>query len=214
LRRITILLVSILLFAISPYAANGELAITESGNYYPDGPDETTAQDIPRGTITYSTPGSYTFIVPMGVRRLAVEAWGGGGGGGVGSDVYGGGGGAGGRYRGIVTVRPGTYAVVVGAGGAGGTVRNSAGSKGGDSSFGGNMAIATGGGGGVGLIGGIGGNASGAQAIPGQDGRPGGDGVGSAASEASRHDGDGGGGNGGINSPALNGKPGKITIFW
>src|SRR5690348_16330958 len=68
---------------------------------------------------TYSTPGTYTFTVPVGVTSITVSAWGGGGAGGGVNGVTGtpkaGGGGEGGSFvRGTLTVVPGAaYTVVV-----------------------------------------------------------------------------------------------------
>jgi hypothetical protein len=64
-----------------------------------------------------------TFVVPAGINRLMVEAWGGGGGGGAALQfpdcVSGGGGGGGGYFRAIVPVTPGeSLTVVIGSGGA------------------------------------------------------------------------------------------------
>lgn len=70
--------------------------------------------------ITYSTAGTYNWIVPPGVTNICIEAWGGGGNGGNGISTGGGGaGGGGGAYGyGCFTVVPGTnYTVTVGAAG-------------------------------------------------------------------------------------------------
>mgnify|MGYP005952661057 CR=1 FL=1 len=53
------------------------------------------------GSVTFSTPGQYTFTVPTAVRCLKITACGGGGGGGGGSYNGGGGGGAGGGTNGV-----------------------------------------------------------------------------------------------------------------
>jgi len=73
---------------------------------------------------TLATPGSYTWICPVGVTQIEVEAWGGGGGGGGSgfgfSDGQHGGGG-GGYFKATVTVVPSqSYTLNVGAKGIGG----------------------------------------------------------------------------------------------
>jgi hypothetical protein len=62
-----------------------------------------------------------SFVVPAGISKLLVEAYGGGGGGGNGGlAAVGGGGGAGAYARGVITVTPGdTLTITVGSGGAG-----------------------------------------------------------------------------------------------
>lgn len=114
----------------------------------------------------YITPGTYTWTVPPCVTQVTVEAWGGGGGGGAvwsrfnpthnnspsaEACVSAGGGGGGGYARRTYTVVPGqTYTIVVGAGGAGGTVNSSGdyrannGSPGGNSTFSGPATVAPG----------------------------------------------------------------------
>ena len=68
--------------------------------------------------VTYSTPGTYTWVVPPGVTNICVEAWGGGGNGGSGyypAQYHGGGGGGGGYGYDCFTVVPGSnYTVTVG----------------------------------------------------------------------------------------------------
>ena len=73
---------------------------------------------------TFSTPGTWSWVCPVGVTTVQVECWGGGGTGGSsrrpgGSNGYGGGGGGGAYAKSnSVTVVPGTaYTVFVGAGG-------------------------------------------------------------------------------------------------
>ncbi|WP_201829534.1 hypothetical protein [Microvirga zambiensis] len=73
----------------------------------------------------YTVPGSYTFVVPAGIRRLYMEQVGGGGGGGGGNQgaggFSGGGGGAGGYVVSGQSVNPGdSVSITVGDGGAGG----------------------------------------------------------------------------------------------
>ncbi|MEX2335259.1 MAG: glycine-rich domain-containing protein, partial [Pseudohongiella sp.] len=139
---------------------------------------------------TISTQGAYTvhvfngngtFVPPQGLSSLDVLVVAGGGGGG---GTYGGGGGAGGlRWLTNVTVNQPSYAVVVGAGGAGGAGISvvgdptGSGTKGGDSSFGANVAEGGGfgqggaqnnsGGGGAGGSGGGGGGITAGTARPG-----------------------------------------------
>jgi hypothetical protein len=73
------------------------------------------------GQQAYTTPGTYSFVVPAGVSTICAVAIGGGGSGGGGDPSYYGGGGAGGglSYGNDIAVTSGeTLAVVVGAGGA------------------------------------------------------------------------------------------------
>jgi hypothetical protein len=101
--------------------------------------------------ISYTNPGTYSWVVPNGVSRICVEVWGGGGNGAGGDwNVGGGGGGGGGGYGySCFTVQPGTvYSVVVGS-----TSSNS--------SFGNTLLFATGGGNGSGVNGGKGGTSNG-----------------------------------------------------
>ncbi|MBK8923807.1 MAG: hypothetical protein IPM81_20355 [Saprospirales bacterium] len=92
-------------------------------------------------SVTYSTPGTYTFTVPDGVTSVTVKTWGGGGGGGRSDDgdasgsAAGGGGGGGGYRTGSFTVSAGqTITIVVGDGGAGGDVDFEPGANGDNSS--------------------------------------------------------------------------------
>ncbi len=72
----------------------------------------------PMGSVTYNTPGTYTWICPPGVTSVTVECWGGGGGCGTTGSNAGGGAGGGAYARRILTVTPGnSYNVVVGEGG-------------------------------------------------------------------------------------------------
>ncbi len=88
------------------------------------------------GSQTYSTPGTYTFIVPDGVVGITIQAWGGGGaGGGVGggTDKAGGGASSGQFTEASFNVVPGQkLTVVVGSGGTG--VSNGNGNNGGTTS--------------------------------------------------------------------------------
>jgi hypothetical protein len=104
------------------------------------------------GSGVQSFTQSGTFIVPAGVTQAEVEVWGGGSGSFAsisGAPTYGGsGGGSGGGYarKRITGLTPGqSIAVVVGAGGAGGSVQGGAATAGGTSSFGA-FVSATGGG--------------------------------------------------------------------
>jgi hypothetical protein len=85
---------------------------------FPANGSNTASTLIPR-IQTYTTAGTYSWTVPDGVIRVALEIWGGGGGGyndGGGNFAYGGGGG---YAFSIVSVVPGeVLTVVVGAGGA------------------------------------------------------------------------------------------------
>ena len=115
----------------------------------------------------FATQQSFTasgsFVVPAGVHRVRVRAFGAGGGGGGNTTNGGGGGGGGGGYgEGVFAVGPGqVIAVTVGAAGAGG-VNNSgsaagnSGGNGGTSSFGGYLAASGGTGGQGSLAGGQG----------------------------------------------------------
>jgi len=83
--------------------------------------------------VVYSTPGSYTWVVPYGVNSISIVAVGGGGGGGGGyinvlngewQYSWGGGGGGGGAlsYVNNISVTPGeTLTITAGAAGTGGT---------------------------------------------------------------------------------------------
>lgn len=81
----------------------------------------------PAGSNIYTTPGTYSFTVPFGVRSLTCTVIGGGGGGGglwnPGDAWSGAGGGSGGYYSNTaVTVSPGqVLTITVGAGGLGGS---------------------------------------------------------------------------------------------
>ena len=68
--------------------------------------------------VTFSIPGTYSWIVPPGVTNICVEAWGGGGKGGTGSYLayFGGGGGGGGYGYDCFTVVSGSnYTITVGS---------------------------------------------------------------------------------------------------
>lgn len=71
------------------------------------------------GQVVYSTPGTYTFVVPSEVFFISAVAIGGGGGGGVAaSSIEAAGGGGGLAYKNSISVTPGqSITVIVGAGG-------------------------------------------------------------------------------------------------
>lgn len=82
----------------------------------------------------YTTPGTYTWIVPAGVTSVSAVVIGGGGAGGAAATGGSGGGGGGLAYRNAISVNPGDVVTVqVGAGGAGVVAGN--GNNGGDSYF-------------------------------------------------------------------------------
>ena len=112
-----------------------------------------------------ATPGTASFTVtPPNALTVKVLVVGGGGGGGSDGSLYGGGGGAGGLvYSRSMSLTPGTYQVVVGAGGA-------AGSNGGDSTFNGLTGSGGGYGGGSSGSGGNGGCGGGSGGIGGSPG--------------------------------------------
>jgi hypothetical protein len=180
-----------------------------------------------------------TFVVPAGVTRVFVRAWGGGGAGNSTSngDYPGGAGGAGGYGEGVYDVTPGaSIAVTCGAGGVG--------AAGGASSFGSHLTAGGGGRGGMGSgsgvgAGGTGGTVSGAHfAVPGAQGGPGifyapgisegGNGPGSFGGQMVRAVGvgganiagstgtfPGGGGSGGSGGSGSGpGAPGRVIVFW
>lgn len=110
-------------------------------------------------TENFTTPGATTWLCPLGVTSITVEAWGGGGSGGAATNGAGraGGGGCGGSYvTNTLAVSPGvTYNITVGAGGVSGSTSATTafGSPGGFSSFSGGVitpVVASGGTGGTG----------------------------------------------------------------
>ncbi|MFC1700186.1 hypothetical protein ACFLZ4_00905 [Patescibacteria group bacterium] len=97
---------------------------------------------------TYDT-GSGTYDVPAGTTTLVVECWGGGGGGagGGGGNSEGNGGGGGGEYAiSSWTAPAASYSYSVGTAGAGGQDSADDATSGGNSTFGGTVVVATGGG--------------------------------------------------------------------
>lgn len=88
-------------------------------------------QSIGQGSQTFSTPGTATFTVPVGVTSVRVECWGAGAGGSNNTNTGGGGGAFAGNNA--VAVTPGTnITITVGAGGD----ANAGSNIGGNSSFG------------------------------------------------------------------------------
>lgn len=90
--------------------------------------------------VTYSSPGSETFVVPIGVTQITIKAWGaGGGGGGGGSARTGGNGGGAAFVQTTLTVTPGeTLNLRIGGGGPFGTylsTSNQVGSGGGGGGY-------------------------------------------------------------------------------
>jgi hypothetical protein len=88
---------------------------------------------IASGTVAYTTPGTYSWVVPTGVSTISGLTIGGGGGasGGGGGNSGGGGGGGGLRYSTSIAVTVGeTVTIVVGSGGAGTAVGSNGGNGG------------------------------------------------------------------------------------
>lgn len=144
-------------------------------------------------TVTYTTPGSYSFTVPAGVTEITVEAWGGGGGAGRSNDAGGGGGGGAFSSRTVAVTAGQTYTIVVGAGGAGAT--GTLGTAGENSviSLGGSLVLqAIGGSPGNGRIGGAGGAVTVESGVTSFSGGKGGDGN-TTGSNNQRRGGGGGG---------------------
>jgi hypothetical protein len=169
---------------------------------------------------SFATNGS--FVVPQGVTRLRVRAFGGGGGGGGNTGSGGGGGGGGGGYaEGIFAVGPGqVIAVAVGAAGsaggnAGGSAAANSGGNGGASSFGAFLSAAGGLGGHGSLAGGQGNSGAGGSGSGGavnMGGSAGNAGHNAGASGFGGHGGaaaaGGGGGAGSSGLPSAGGFPG------
>jgi len=175
------------------------------------------------GSITFSSPGSYGWIVPPGVHSILIDAAAGGGGGGGSNEVEAGGGGGGGGSGGFtqgqaLTVTPGeTVQISVGNGGSGApfvgrTYGAPGGSSGGDtviSGSHGSILLTGGGGGGGGYT--NGGGSGGAPGGPtGNPGNPGS----SNGGESDQYGGAGGStpfGQGGQTPPLnnANGNPGQ-----
>jgi len=163
-----------------------------------------------RALVSYSVPGTYSFVDPDGIYKIYVDSCvgGGGGGGGIGVSAAGvpfpaGAGGAGGTSAGWIDVVPGqVISITIGVGGVGGAASatsasgsyGTSGSAGGTSSVGAYMSATGGGGGGAttaGTSGGLGG-----VGVGGQINQYGGNGTdGSGGSGSSIY-----GGNGGVSS--------------
>jgi hypothetical protein len=109
-----------------------------------------SAKTAGAGSQSYTTPGTYSWIAPIGVNSVSVVAIGGGGGGSVtNAGVYFGFAGNGGdlAYKNNIAVIPGrSYAVVVGAGGTGAPSQSNAGGNGGTSYFNSTGTVSAGGG--------------------------------------------------------------------
>ena len=106
---------------------------------------------------TFSTAGTFTWIVPPGVTNICIEVWGGGGTGATVTGIYAGAGGGGGYGYQCFSVVPGASYVVVVGGSAG-------------SSSVGSLISANGGANGVGTVGGAGGTSSATFNISGTNG--------------------------------------------
>jgi len=177
------------------------------------------------GGMTYTSPGTHSFTVPLCVDFICVEAWGGGGGGASGANYNGGGGGAGGYGRECFSVTPGsTHSLTVGNGGKSG--------NGGASSFGSFVSASAGTGSVNSTTGGTGGTSAAAFSITGSNGtngsgNQGGDGgssgnggrggVGGNPGQPGAFPGGGGGGGGYAQSTVWgggSGAPGQVKISW
>ena len=148
---------------------------------------------------TFATAGTATFTVtPPNALTVKVLVVGGGGGGGATTNLYGGGGGAGGLvYSRTMSLTPGTYQVVVGAGGPAGTI-------GGDSTFNGLVAYGGGYGGASTTAGGNGGCGGGGGGVLSSVGGTGSQGF--AGSQGNSQN-VGGGGGGGMGAGGATGRP-------
>lgn len=178
------------------------------------------------GSVSFTTPGTYLWEVPMGITTLTASVYAAGGGGGApyfpGGDGWVGGGGSSGGFREnqTITVLPGTFLqVVVGAGGAGGVYVFGAfvaGAAGGNSAITGWLLATGGGGGGPGLgSNGPAGSPGGTQGLP--PCTPALCGYGFNAPREGGNNGTayGAGGNGGyFGGAAQNGGNGAVIINW
>jgi hypothetical protein len=101
---------------------------------------------VPSGSVTYSTPGTYSYVASQGVPLTSVEVTGGAGGGGFGvlNTASGSSGGSGeyAKETSVAVTDQGTYTLVVGAGG-GGSNGTGAGGNGGNSTFTGDSVTVT-----------------------------------------------------------------------
>ena len=174
-----------------------------------------SSTSIGNGSLTYSS-GSFTWTKPTSLTStdLLVLAGGGGGGG----SYVGGGGGAGGLIqKSSYSLSAETYAITIGAGGAGSPGHGGKGTNGGNTTFGGSLTAIGGGGGGAcncssggnrdGNNGGSGGGASFYSGTPGSG--TAGQGNAGASTTGGRNRGGGGGGAGGagglVNGEGTNG---------
>jgi hypothetical protein len=183
--------------------------------------------------IVYTYNASATWTKQAGLKYVDVEVWGGGGGGGRTQSTFNSGGGGGGGYnklRIFAASLGSTETVTIGAGGAGATSDNTAGSVGGNTTFGSHITGYGGGGGNAGsgvAAGGGGGGVTSVGSVGGAGtGGAGGGLTGAAAAAASTFGGGGGGSNtatpggasiyGGAGGGAgndTNGSPGGSSYF-
>jgi len=180
---------------------------------------------VTRDYTTYHVFTSSSNFVVVGSGRVNYLFVGGGGGGG---DRHGGGGGAGGVQTGSFSVTTGTYAVTVGAGGAGGNYEanvtptpRGCGFRGGDTTISGVNTGLGGGGGGTydgptsyATVGSGGGGGGGAGSGNSPAGSPGTAGQGNAGGSGSNPGGGGGGGAGGVGGNATGGSGGIGTPIY
>jgi len=160
-----------------------------------------TAGNVGPGSQSYTTPGTYSWVVPAGVTSVSVVAIGGGGGGGTGASAQGGGSGGGLGYKNNYSVTPGaSITVVVGTGGPTGScggqsyfVNTSIASGAGGTTY----AVASSGGSHLGTGGGCGGRVYPLSGGGGAAGYSGLGGAGGYASSTNGVSGAGGGGGGG-----------------
>ena len=124
-------------FYNKPVVTDNLLLYLDAANINSFDPDDITYDGTAVNAQTaYTTAGTSSFIVPVGVTSISAVAVGGGGGGNRGMfDTYpGAGGGGGGLSYGTFTVTPGeTLTIVVGSGGDGGVFASSNGKVGGNS---------------------------------------------------------------------------------
>ena len=193
------------------------------------------------GEVEFIAPGTYNWIVPIGVDSISAVAIGGGGGGGArdATDEPGAGGGGGGLAYDIIATTPGeTLTITVGTGGVGGQGAGTAGTAGGASEIlrnttallratggagGGGGRDATGGAGGTSAVGlgGNGGNGGNSAQVAGQRGGGGGAGGysgnggngGNNGGNGSTGAGGGGGGGGGTSTGTTTGGGGGVNIY-
>jgi len=193
----------------------GIIELRTGGQYiYNNGSVQTansSSASLGNGSLTYSS-GSFTWTKPTSLTStdLLVLAGGGGGGG----SYVGGGGGAGGLIqKSSYSLSAETYAITIGAGGAGSPGHGGKGTNGGNTTFGGSLTAIGGGGGGAcncssggnrdGINGGSGGGASFYSGTPGSG--TAGQGNAGASTTGGRNRGGGGGGAGGAGGQ-LNGE--------